>query len=170
MDTEPLFITLCATLDADESLLEILLPYLESLLAIGIDFNNPDLQEAIEAHITHLEAACQAILGYAGELAHRHSSFENDHQATHYLIQALSTPWHPHPDWNQSLALIAQSRYQSPYETGLRLIYQINRHNPPVPLSLTSLDPLSDTQIEALLPSLKQQLANLLQPTSQPFA
>jgi len=68
-DNTAVFRRICDTVDAGEDLLEILLPYLDLLIAAGVDFNHQHLQEAIEANILYLEAACQATLGYAGLLA-----------------------------------------------------------------------------------------------------
>jgi hypothetical protein len=147
---------LYADLEVDREYLEVLLPYLELLLAIGIDFSNLHLQQTIEGHPLHLEAACQAVLAYAGELAAGGQTFTNRDQATSILIYALADAWQPTPDWQDLASIASAACYVSPYEQALRYIYALAQVQPQGPWHPQVIEALADDEIEALLPTLEQ--------------
>jgi hypothetical protein len=156
MEDTAVFDQLSACLDVDREFLEVLIPYLEMLLAIGIDFSDLDLQQAIEGHPLHLEAACQSVLGFAGRLATDAQSFTSRSQATETLIQALVETWEPTLDWQDQATIASAARYISPYETALRYIYALQQVQPESNWQPQSLESLSDQEIELLLPQLEQ--------------
>jgi hypothetical protein len=160
METNSSFNNLCSTLDVDREYLEILLPYLDTLIKIGVDLNHIQLQEAIEGHVIHLETACRAVIGYAGWLAHCGDRFDSRIHATSCLIKALVEQWQPHIDWKNYAEIAAQARYFSPYETAYLLIHKLGYRDQSRAWSPTVLDRLSDQEIEALIPSLEELFAH----------
>jgi hypothetical protein len=144
---------LCTSLEMDKEFLEMLVPYLQRLLAIGINFSFLPLQDAIEGHPYHLESACQAVVGYAGWLAARGECFTDRNDASDCLIRDLIEHWQPVPDWQDYSQIAAEAKYVSPHEKALRLIYEQKRQvwRPEM------LDSLSDKDIEAILPILECQ-------------
>jgi len=161
-DASVIFKNLCNAIELEEELLEILLPYLDPLLAIGIDFSHTPLQEAIEGNFRHLEAACQAVLGYAGALALRSSRFGSKTHATACLHKALIDRWQPHPQWRDFVAIAPMARHLTPYEEAYRLLLEIEEHGYTPPYSRHTLEPLSDHQIQTMLPTLRQYKAVIL--------
>lgn len=155
MTSQKLFNQLCALLDADQEFLEILLPYLETLLAVGVDLNYLPLQQAIEGHITHLETACQCLLSYAGWLAQQGERFGSETHATSCFLKALIEHWQPFSNWATYIDAAAQARYISPYEQARRLIHAINAQHPDVRCDPSQLEALSDAEIAALIPQLE---------------
>ncbi len=135
----------------------MLVPYLEQLLAIGVDFSLLSLQAAIEGHPYHLESACQAVIGYAGWLAEQGECFTDRTKASSCLIRALAEQWQPHPRWQHYAQIAAEAKYVSPYEKALRLIYAQNRQIQQQVWRPEMLDSLSDQDIEAILPELERQ-------------
>jgi hypothetical protein len=158
METNNSFNSLCSALDVDREYLEILLPYLDTLIKIGVDLNHIQLQEVIEGHVIHLETACRAVIGYAGWLAHCGDRFDSRIHATSCLIKALVEQWEPHINWKSYAEIAAQARYLSPYETAYRLIHELRSRDESRTWSPNVLDCLSDQEIEALIPSLEQDL------------
>jgi hypothetical protein len=148
---------LCTSLEVDKEFLEMLVPYLERLLAIGIDFSLLSLQDAIEGHPYHLESACRAVIGYAGWLAERGDCFTDRTDASTCFIRALVEQWQPYPDWQHYSQIAAEAKYVSPYEKALKLIYEQNRQAQRQVWRPEMLDSLSDRDIEAILPELERQ-------------
>ncbi len=158
MINERVFRNLCDTVDVDEAFLEILINYVDRLVAIGIDLNYVPLQEAIEGNISNLESACQSFIGYAGWLAHHRQRFDSEFHATLCFTKALIEHWKPYPDWDQFADIAVQSRYRSPYEQALHLVHQINQADPHRNWDTKVLDALSDELIEELIPHLQTEL------------
>ncbi len=147
----------------------MLIPYLEPLLAIGIDFSFFPLQSAIEGHPYHLESACQAVIGYAGWLAERGEYFTHRTHASDCLIKALVEQWQPHTNWQDLSQRAAEAKYVSSYEKGLSLIYRLNRQAQRQVWQPEMLDSLSDPEIEAILPELERQWFDAKGDDSVPF-
>lgn len=161
MKKEGSFKSLCSSLDVDEEFLEVLLPYLDELIAMGVDLNYLPLQETIEGHIRHLEAACRALIGYAGWLAHRGDRFSSNIHATRCFMKALVEQWEPHAKWKVYAELVAEARFVSPYERARVLIHELNRKDSSRTWSSEALEPLSDEEIEKLIPNLEKELSFL---------
>lgn len=149
---------LCSSLDVDEEFLEVLLPYLDKLIAMGVNLNYLPLQEAIEGHINHLETACRSLIGYAGRLAYRGDRFRNDIHANRCLIKALVEQWQPNVRWAEHADLVAQARYVSPYERARILIHELNCKDKMQTWNPEALESLSDKEIKKLLPNLIREL------------
>jgi hypothetical protein len=157
-DLELTFQRFCATLDLDEDWLEAFLPYLDRLVAIGIDLNDLPLQMAIEAYPFRIASACQSVIEYAGFLVHQGRRFESLHHATNCLTKAFVEGWHPRWGWHEYTDLAPQARYLSSYERAYRLICRINSKRGYEAWSVRILDPLSDEAIDVLIPELEQRL------------
>lgn len=153
--------SLCSSLDVDEEFLEVLLPYLDQLIAMGVNLNYLPLQHAIEGHINHLESACRALIGYAGWLAYCGDRFSSDSHATGCFIKALVERWEPHARWTEYAELVAQASYVSPYERARILIHELNCKDGMQTWKPEALEPLSDKEIEELLPNLEKELNSL---------
>jgi len=154
--------SLSSSLDVDEELLEVLLLYLDKLIVMGVDLNYLPLQQAIEGHVSYLETACRALIGYAGWLAHSGERFNSEIHATKCFIKALVERWEPHPRWEDYADLVAQSRYVSSYEQARILIYQLSCQDNVSTWKPEILEHLSDQEIEELIPNLQNEL-NALQ-------
>lgn len=155
----PAFTSLCAVLDVDEDRLETFLPYLEVLLAIGINFADMELRDAIEAYPNEIGYACQCTIEYAGWLVNSGETFDSPSHATRCLTRAFQEHWRPYRGWSQYAYLAPQARYVSAYEYAYRLIREINRVRSYSAWSVRILDPLSDEAIEALIPELEFELS-----------
>jgi 5-methylcytosine-specific restriction endonuclease McrBC regulatory subunit McrC len=153
--------SLRSSLDLDEEFLEVLLPYLDKLIAMGINLNYPPLQDAIEGHVNHLEAACRALIGYAGWLAYSGDHFSNDIHASRCFIKALVEQWKPHATWAKHSDLVAQARYVSPYERARILIHELSCKDGMHSWKPDALEALSDKEIKELLPDLERVLDSL---------
>jgi hypothetical protein len=149
------------SVEADSECLEVLLPYLDKLLAIGIDFSAVPLQQAIEGYIYQLEPACQAIIAQAGQLATQAQRFKERTQATESFVAALAQAWQPPSNWQEYLDIAAQARYVSPYEQALRLIYALQAQGHEPSWQAATLETLSDQEIAAILPELEREHAQL---------
>lgn len=158
-DASTIFRNLCNAIELEEELLEILLPYLDTLLAIGVDFSYVPLQEAIEGNFCHLETACQALLGYAGALVMRNNRFGSKIHATACLNKALIECWQPYPQWRDFVAIAPMARYLTPYEEAYRLLLEIEEQGYVPPYSRHALESISDHQIQAMIPTLRQYKA-----------
>jgi hypothetical protein len=154
-DRPAIFNGLCAVIDVDEERLESFLPYLESLLDIGVNLNDLELQDAIEAYPNQIGTACQSVIEYAGWLVSWGKGFDSSNHATRCLTRAFSEGWQPYQGWNQYAPLAAQSRYVSAYELAYRLIREINQIRGYRAWDVRILDPLSDQAITALIPELE---------------
>lgn len=155
--------SLSSSLDVDEEFLEVLLLYLDKLVAMGVDLNYLPLQQAIEGHVDYLETACRALIGYAGRLAHHGDRFTSEIHATRCFIKALVERWEPHPEWEEYADLVAQSRYVSPYERARVLINELNCKDEIRTWKSETLEHLSDKEIEELIPTLQNKLNALQQ-------
>lgn len=160
MEENGTFKKLCFSLDVDEESLETLLPYLEWLLEIGVNFDDLWLQQAMEGHMNQLEAACQSVIGYAGYLTQRGARFESASHATRCFNKALTEPWQPYPDWKARVRTIAQAKYISPYERARSLLHALIKRDNRRSVELRRLDALSDEEIEKLIPNLERELGN----------
>jgi hypothetical protein len=162
MSQEDIFNNLCDSVDTDEEFLETLLPYLESLLAIGINLNDLALQQAIEGNFQQLETACRAMIGYAGSLAHSGKSFDSATHATRCFTKALAERWEPNSSWKEHAELLPQAKYVSPYEKARQLIHELQARDTARGWNPQALDPLSDEEIKAFIPKLEAYLNTLL--------
>lgn len=158
MNRDDSFRRLCSSLDVDDELLEILLPYLDKLLLMGIDLNHLPLQQAIEGHTNYLETACRALIGYAGRLASRGDRFNSNLHATRCFIKALVDRWEPYANWDEYAEMVAQTRYINPYQRARTLIYELSYKDGTRIWNPEAIEPLSDQEIEALIPSLEAEL------------
>ncbi|MCY7321999.1 MAG: hypothetical protein LH660_09445 [Phormidesmis sp. CAN_BIN36] len=75
--------------------IEVLIPYVESLQAIGVDFENPQLQDDLAANLWNLEAATLRTLEYAQKLHTQGYDFEDKLHPTNHLAYGLRVGWKP---------------------------------------------------------------------------
>jgi hypothetical protein len=158
MKSEGSFKKLCASLDLEEDSLDVLLLYLDQLLAINVNLNDEQLQQAIEGHIGHLETACRSLMGYAGWLVENGQCFDSQTHATRCFTKALIETWEPIADWERYSERAVQARYISPYERVLRLGHQINQNAGEQVCHLATFEPLTDKELEEMIPVLEKQL------------
>jgi hypothetical protein len=148
--------TLYDSVEVDSECLDVLIPYLDKLLALGIDFTDVDLQQAIEGYIYHLEPACQALIAHAGLLATQGQRFSERTAATEAFSMALAEAWQPPPHWADFLDSAALARYISPYEQALRWIYMLQAQGHDSRWQAADLEILADAEIAALLPQIER--------------
>jgi hypothetical protein len=149
------------SVEVDSECLEVLIPYLDKLLALGVDFSEVNLQQAIEGYIYHLEPACQAVIAQAGQLASQGERFAERSTATLALITALTEEQHPPENWQDIVDIAPQARYISPYELALRLIYGLQAMGYESRWQADALEILSDQEIMAILPEIEQDYAQI---------
>jgi hypothetical protein len=149
------------SVEVDSECLEVLIPYLDKLLTLGIDFTDVGLQQAIEGYIYHLEPACQSVLAQAGHLAAQGERFAERNSATVALITALTEHRQPPEHWQDLVDIAAQARYISPYELALRLIYALQAMGYESRWQAEALEILSDQDILAILPEIEQDYAQI---------
>ena len=75
--------------------IEVLIPYVPFLQAIGVNFENPQLQDDLAAHLWNLEAAALRTLEYAQKLHAQGRDFEDELHPTNHLARGLRDGWKP---------------------------------------------------------------------------
>jgi hypothetical protein len=75
--------------------LEILIPYVSSLLRVGVDLENSTLQDSMGAHYNRIEAAMLRTLEYAQRLHTQGRDFDNGYHPTNHLARGLREAWIP---------------------------------------------------------------------------
>lgn len=154
--THPILRRLCSTLDIDADWIEAFLPYLDILIAIGINFEDELLQQAIEAYPVRIGTACQCLIDYAGYRASQNRRFESPQHATRCLTRAFHDNWQLRPDWQCYRKLAPNARHVSAYEYAHCLITLLNTQPSFRAWKTTFLDGLSDESILQIIPELER--------------
>lgn len=94
-EVERLRLELMPYVDLDDSQLELFAEYIAVLQEIGVDLQNEQLQEAMNAYPENIEPAIEAVLEYAERLGKKHEELAAQFPATDCLERALCEGWKP---------------------------------------------------------------------------
>ena len=85
-------------LELDEGIQELIKKYAPALTIIGVDFLNPDVEEAIYYCYQDLEDAFRSTISY---WYWKQNNGENFGSPNSFLIKAIKNNWHPYR-WNDN--------------------------------------------------------------------